>query len=152
VVKVRVSAGLGYLDAEWNITVLNVGREPVIWDSWPLNNTEVPSGARVVFKANATEPDGEPLTFIWRLSDGTLLWTQTGTNSSTFSKRLAPGLHIVVLDVEDGQGGVARQYIYVKVGQPDNPPFDLPWAWIGGVAAAITLIAATASFWRRNGR
>jgi len=152
VVKVRVSDGSGYFDAEWNVTVLNVNRAPVVLESWPLNNTDMGSNARINFKAGAYDPDGDPVTFFWRLSDGTLLRTQTGTNSSAFSKSLVPGLHIIVLDVEDGQGGVARQYIYVKVPAPPPPSLEIPLVWIGGVAVAIVLIAATASFWGRKRR
>jgi len=116
-VKVRISDGLAYIEGEWNITVNDTNRAPLITEAWPQNNTEVSSGASVKFCATASDPDGDPMTFYWRLSDGTLLKTQSGVKSSSFSKVLSPGKqHIVVLEVQDGKGGVARQYIYVKVG------------------------------------
>ena len=153
VVKVRISDGLSYIDAGWNVTVQNVNQVPIILDIWPLNNTDVEYNAKITFRAEATDSDGDALTFYWRLSDGTLLKTQTGTTTSTFSKVLAGGKqHIIVLEVQDGHGGVARQYIHIKVGpQPPSEPSGI-CAPMLLVAAPFALTAATASFWRRNGR
>jgi hypothetical protein len=152
VVKVRVSYGLACFDSEWNVSVQDVNRPPVITDVWPLNNTELGYNCNVTIKASAYDPDGDPVKFFWRLSDGKLLRTESGRNTSAFSKRLAPGSHIIVLDVEDGRGGLARQYIYVKA--PFEPPAspEIQLAWVAFDAAAIVLTAATASFWRRNRR
>jgi hypothetical protein len=49
--------------------------------------------------------------------------------TSSFSKVLSGGRqHVVVLEVDDGKGGMARQYIYIKVesGERWKPthPFD----------------------------
>jgi len=116
-VKVRISDGMAFIEADWNITVNDTNRAPVINEAWPQNNTEVSYNANVKFCATANDPDGDPVTFYWRLSDGTLLKTQSGVKTSSFSKVLSGGKqHIVVLEVQDGKGGVARQYIYVKVG------------------------------------
>ena len=146
--KVRISDGMAYMDAEWNVTVENVNQLPEVLDLWPLNNTEVEYGAKITFRANATDPDGDTLTFYWRLSDGTLLKTETGKTSSTFSKTLSGGKqHIVVLEVQDGQGGVTRQYIYIKVkakpaGGEFIPGFEslVALAAIGMVGAAIAVM------------
>jgi hypothetical protein len=152
VVSVRVGDGTGFFDAEWKLMVINVNRAPVVQDLWPLNNTEVSTSAKITFRVSAHDPDGDPMMFFWRLSDGRLLHAGTGKNSSTFSRCLAPGHHIVVLEVQDDQGGVVRQYIYVNVGHSGDPPIELPWAWIWGLSATLILIAATASFRRRKRR
>ena len=142
----RLSDGLAYIDAEWNVTVLNVNQVPIVLDLWPLNNTEVDYNAKITFRANATDPDGDPMTFYWRLSDGTLLKTETGKTSSTFSRTLSGGKqHIVVLEVQDGKGGVSRQYLYIKVKSKPAPTSPLPGfeslAAVGAVALAGMAIA-----------
>ena len=152
VVKVRVSHGVDYFDERWNVSVQNVDRPPVITEVWPLDNTGLGYDGSVTFNASAYDPDGDQLTFHWRLPDGTLLWNDSGKNTSAFSKYLAPGTHIIVLEVKDGQGGIARQFICVRV--PSEPPAspEIQLAWSAFCAAAIVLTAATASFWRRTRR
>jgi hypothetical protein len=128
-VKVRISDGLSCIDADWNITVNDTNRAPMISEAWPVNNTEVAYGTSISFCATANDPDGDPVTFYWRLSDGTLLNTQSGVKTSSFSKVLPGGMqHLVVLDVQDGNGGIARQYIYIRVGGnlPPNAAIDAP--------------------------
>jgi hypothetical protein len=152
VVTVRVSDGTGYFEADWNFTVDNVNRRPVIAECWPLNNTRC-SGAALDFRATASDPDGDPLTFVWRLSDGTVLRTQSGTNGSSFKTKLSPDRSfIVILEVTDGQGGLERQYIYLRTGPGDTGQQQIPVLGAGLVIAAIALTTATASFWRRKRR
>jgi hypothetical protein len=116
--------------------VNDTDRAPVITDAWPQNNTEVSYGANVKFCATATDPDGDALTFVWRLSDGNVLKTQSGVGTSSFSKMLAGGKqHIVVLEVSDSVGGVTREYFYIKVGERENGN-EIPWMAIGWSAAA----------------
>jgi len=146
IVKVRISDGMAYIDAEWNLTVVNVNQAPLVLDLWPLNNTEVDYNAKITFRANATDPDGDPMTFYWRLSDGTLLKTETGKTSSTFSKILSGGKqHIVVLEVQDGKGGISRQYLYIKVKAKPASTGIVPGfegiAAVGAVALAGLAIA-----------
>jgi len=146
VLMVRVSDGLAYIDAVWNVTVLNVNQVPIILDLWPLNNTEVAYNTKLTFRANATDPDGDTLTFFWRLSDGTLLKTETGKNSSTFARVLSAGkLHIVVLEVQDGKGGVSRQYIYINVTARPAPA-----ALIDAPASAVSGKAVSFGGWRSS--
>jgi len=140
-VKVRISDGLAYIEAEWNITVNDTNRAPVIVEAWPQNNTEIGYGASIKFCATAKDDDGDPVTFYWRLSDGTLLKTQSGVTISSFSKVLSGGKqHIVVLEVQDGKGGVARQYIYVKVGA--KPPSSNPLPGFESVTVGLTILVA----------
>ncbi|MBM4249364.1 MAG: hypothetical protein FJ149_08025 [Euryarchaeota archaeon] len=150
VVKVRISDGLAYIDAEWNVTVNNVNQVPQILDLWPLNNTEVDYNTKITFRANATDADGDQLTFFWRLSDGTLLKTESGKTSSTFSKTLSGGKqHIVVLEVNDGKGGVNRQYIYIKVkSKPDDG--GLPGFEALAALGALALVGVAAALMRRK--
>jgi hypothetical protein len=132
-VMVLISDGLSHIIAVWNMTVNDTNRPPLISENWPQNNTEVAFGTSISFCATALDPDGDPVTFYWRLSDGTLLKTQSGVSTSSFSKVLPGGQqHLVVLEVQDGRGGIARQYIYVNVAAN-----ILPVAVIDGPAGAI---------------
>ncbi|MEM2976814.1 MAG: tandem-95 repeat protein [Thermoplasmata archaeon] len=140
VIKVRISDGIDFIDAEWNITVNETNQPPVINEVWPQNNTEVDAGKKITFTANATDPDNDPLTFYWRLADGTLLKTTTGSTTSTFSKVLSAGKqHVVVLEVQDGRGGVARHYIYIKV-RPESKGTGIPG--FEGLAVGMALVIA----------
>ena len=151
-IRCRISDGIGYVDAEWNITVANVNQAPLILDVWPLNNTEVAWDFKVTFRANASDPDGNPITFYWRESDGTLLKTQTGVTQSVFTKTLAPGKqHIIVLEVQDNQGGVTRQYIYIKVGAKSGGGTFIPgFETVVAFAAVALAVVAIALMRRRN--
>jgi hypothetical protein len=145
-IKVRISDGLSYIDADWNITVNDTDRAPTIKEAWPQNNTEVAYGASIKFCATAEDLDGDPVTFYWRLSDGTLLKTQSGVTTSSFSKTLAGGKqHIIVLEVQDGKGGVARQYIYVKVGAQEKNTGFLGMPGFEGIALLATIAIACAA-------
>jgi len=147
-VKVRISDGLSFADAGWNITVNDANRPPVILECWPQNNTEFPYGTRIIFCATASDPEGDILTFCWRLSDGTILKTQSGGNVSSFSKVLSAGKwHIVVLEVSDGKDGVARQSIYIKVHPDDhvdapiNPYNLMAKLYMAAVAPMLLVLA-----------
>jgi len=143
-IKLRVSDGLSFTDAEWNITVLNTNRPPVVLRAWPMNNTEILWDTKVRFSAEAEDPDGGLLVFRWTMSDGTLLRLDSGTKSSLFSRQLPSGKqHIVVLDVMDSDGGTTREYFYIKVGeQPDTT--EIPWLPLGTCALAATAVAMLA--------
>jgi hypothetical protein len=150
-VKVRISDGLSYIDADWNITVNDTNRAPVISEAWPQNNTEVSYGASVKFCATANDPDGDPMTFYWKLSDGTLLKTQSGVKTSSFSKGLSSGKqHIVVLEVQDGKGGIARQYIYVKVGNKEAGTSIIPGFETFTVGLTILVAGLAVALMRRR--
>jgi hypothetical protein len=151
VIKVRVSDGMAYIDAEWNVSVENVNQVPVMLDLWPLNNTEVEYNAKITFRANATDPDGDPLTFYWRLSDGTLLKTETGKTSSVFQKTLSGGKqHIVVLEVQDGKGGITRQYLYIKVKAEPKDGGIVPGFESLAALGAIALVGVAIALMRRK--
>jgi len=145
-VMVRISDNLASIDAVWNVTVNNTNRAPIITSAWPQNNTEAKYGTSLAFSANATDPDGDNMTFYWRLSDGTLLKTETGKTSSAFAKTLEAGkLHIVVLEVQDGKGGATRQHIYITVtAQP------VPVAILDAPASAVSGKTVSFSGWRSS--
>lgn len=143
-VKVVVSDGVDSVEQVWTVIVLDINRVPIIVDLWPQNNTEVSSGKKIRFVANATDPDGDELTFVWKLADGTELYKSTG-NSSEFEKKLPSGKqHIIIVEVSDGNKSV-RRYLYIKVAKEEEkgPGFE-------GLAALTALVVAGILLMRRR--
>ena len=91
---------------------------------WPKNRAPVISQAAVssetadvnqalTFTAQATDPDGNPLTYTWDFGDNT-----TGTGASVSHAYTMSGKYIALLTVDDGQGGVQtndNDLIFVQV-------------------------------------
>lgn len=66
------------------------------------------------FRAQATDPDGNPLAYHWDFGDDTL-----GTNAPIVSHRWsAAGDYTVACTVSDLRGGLARRLLPVRVGAP----------------------------------
>src|SRR5262249_34183898 len=59
------------------------------------------------------DPDGDPLTYVWSGSFGTV-------SGALASVSLAPGSYVITLTVQDGRGGAASDTLVVTVS--DNTP------------------------------
>ena len=153
IVSLAVSDGLAGIGAKWNITVLDTNRPPVVVRAWPMNNTEAGWDRSIRFGAEAFDPDGGPLTFTWRLSDGRIIHQDFSVNISTFSRRLPSGrMNMVLLDVEDSGGMVTRETIYINVGARGNGIED-SWTMIWECMLAALAAALLAQYFRgRHGR
>jgi hypothetical protein len=78
--------------------------------------TQVATGNLVTLTATAFDPNGDPLSFAWDFSDGTL-----GTVGAQVSHAWnASGEYIVRCVVSDLKGGVASAFVIVRVGTPDT--------------------------------
>ena len=71
-------------------------------------------GESVRFQAEATDADGDPLSFYWDFGDGS--WTGN-TNKVAVSWKAA-GEYVVRCEVSDGRGGVSSQQQVITVGSP----------------------------------
>jgi hypothetical protein len=128
------------LPADDNGSENETNHPPIITYMSPPNNSVYVYNSKITFSAKAFEPDGDSMTFFWRDSYGILLKADSKTTVSTFSMVLPGGkIHVVVLEVQDGKGGVTRGFIYIKVmaktessdsGWPCGPLFLLPLASI----------------------
>jgi hypothetical protein len=105
VVRLRSSADFraGPLNAtlEWNLTVVDVDRPPVITALFPNEaSVKFPSGAGPVFRVVASDPDGDKLSYAWFV-DGEPL-------ARSFGPELRPGgvgagEHMLAVEVSDGK-------------------------------------------------
>jgi hypothetical protein len=138
-IKVVVSDGLSRTEADWNITINDTNRPPVVLRAWPMNNTEVDWDSTIRFSAEAVDPDGGPLAFTWRFSDGRIIHRDSGVTNSSFSRRMPSGrMNIVVLDVTDAGGMVTREFFYIDVGAQGND-MEITWAMIWECALAFVV-------------
>jgi hypothetical protein len=129
----------------WNLTVVNVNRPPVIDSVYPNGTAVQITGLRFQdFRANATDPDGDPLSYRWTL-DGLTLNGTGGAGPSLRLQGLKAGTHALTVTVSDGELNVSRSWtVTVK---NDTPPVvrdnTLPCVIAGvlaGVAGLLLLI------------
>jgi outer membrane protein OmpA-like peptidoglycan-associated protein len=77
-------------------------------------------GERTGITAAASDPDGDPLTYSYTASGGTV--NGSGPKAEFDSTGLAPGSYTVRCSVADGKGGTADASTTVDVQQPPAPP------------------------------
>ena len=69
------------------------------------DRSSVFAGERVHITTNASDPDGDPLTYTWRTNGGQIVGSGAAVDLDTSG--LAPGNYTVTVRVEDGRGGAA---------------------------------------------
>ncbi|MDE2653063.1 MAG: Ig-like domain-containing protein [Gemmatimonadota bacterium] len=84
----------------------------------------VPRGGEVQLRADASDPDGDPISYGWGAAQGTF----TGATDGQDARWTAPGLigtFVIRVEVADGRGGTAAAEVEVDV--VNRPPvFGLP--------------------------
>jgi PKD repeat protein len=100
--------------------LVNVNFNPIITDAGgPYSGDEANS---ITFNASASDPDGNPLTYIWDFGDG----TPTVTGASVSHAYANDGVYTVGLRVNDNRGGTAFSTTTVTI---DNlPPYAVAGA------------------------
>ncbi len=94
----------------WEVTVTDVNRPPVVLGVSPALDAQVPEATTTVFKVNATDPDGDQLTYRW-FEDGVSRTTEfLGTFSATYDYKGAGPHHIKVQVVDADNEVVERQW------------------------------------------
>jgi hypothetical protein len=79
------------------------------------------SGDTVMVRADACDPDNDPLTYTWTASGGTA--DGTGSQVRWDSVGLATGSHTVSARVDDGRGGTTNCSADIRVEpRPNRPP------------------------------
>jgi hypothetical protein len=112
----------------------------------PENGTSVKQGALVVFRASASDPDGDSLNYTWRDSAGNVL----GFGAEMSTKRLRPGTASVTVEVSDGRLRTSSGPVVLTVKKAPAPAKG----FIGGFEAALLLagLAGACVAWGRASR
>jgi outer membrane protein OmpA-like peptidoglycan-associated protein len=77
-------------------------------------------GERVGFRANCTDPDGDPVTYTWSANGGQIVGSGAAVQLDTTG--VMPGPYTVTVRCEDGRGGAADASATVQVQAPPPPP------------------------------
>jgi outer membrane protein OmpA-like peptidoglycan-associated protein len=90
-------------------------RPPTV--SCDVDKTSVSPGERVRCHATASDPDGDPLTYEWSASSGSV--SGTGPEATWDSAGVAPGSSATItVRVSDGRGGTAQSTCTIRVEKP----------------------------------
>ncbi|MEM2870294.1 MAG: PKD domain-containing protein [Thermoplasmata archaeon] len=107
-VTVRIENGLRPTEQTWNVTVLDVNREPVIDTFLPVSNPTVRENETVEFSVGASDPDGDPLSYRWAL-DGKVLMKETRSAFNYTPDFFSAGTHAVTVTASDPGGLTAAK-------------------------------------------
>lgn len=119
-VSVRVDDGMGGT-ASCSVDIRvepRPNRAPSL--SCSAERSSVMAGERVRIRAQASDPDGDRLTYSWRANSGQIIGS--GESVQLDTSGLAPGRYTVTGRVEDGRGGAADCSADVGVETPPPPP------------------------------
>jgi outer membrane protein OmpA-like peptidoglycan-associated protein len=106
----------------------------------------ITAGLTATIRARAADPDGDPLTFRWFSSGGSL--PQANAPVVTWTADTAEGLTMITVTVDDGHGGVASDTVTIAVNPPvefEEVLFDLDSATLGDDTVRV-LDAIVATF------
>jgi len=126
-VKMTVRDGSGgEASITWAVKVDNTNRKPTLRITTPQNNSQFDPGRSINFIAEATDPDGDPITIKW-LENGQEIHasqSENGTILDSWSKKFNSGTtHVIEVIVKDS-GGLTSYYYFtidVKIGTPEPP-------------------------------
>ena len=84
------------------------------------DRSSVFSGERVHITSNASDPDGDRLTYTWRANAGRI--TGNRPNGDFDTTGISPGTYTITTRVDDGRGGAAEAATPVQVKAAPPPP------------------------------
>lgn len=109
-VKAVVSNGQLTSSHEWQVTVVNLNRLPVVVIETPKDMMEFMEGAPIHFSAKPSyDPDVENLTIAWKENGVNI------SNAMEFDRPFNHGIHTVVLSVADQSGGINETSVRFRV-------------------------------------
>ncbi len=128
----------GTATVSFDLVVANVNDAPAIVSVQPSDGAQFKEGELVRLSVEATDEDGDTLTYTWR--EGA---TELGAGSPLNLKDLVPGVHTITLVVTDGTEEVERDLdVYIEATEDDTGPEGMPLGVILGlVLGLISLVA-----------
>lgn len=106
------------------IAVLLIGCRPPIPTNDPpeitslsAGSSTVPAGTTVTITAQASDPEGDALTYSWTKDGGTL--SDSNTNSVDWTAPDTEGTYVITVKVDDGFNSQVSQSITLSVGSPE---------------------------------
>jgi hypothetical protein len=114
IILVRFTDGDTTAEWDWEVTVNNTNRAPVIGTISPANGTRFDQGKKVNLAATISDPDGDTLSFEWR-EVLKLIGKGTGIQPD-INHTFPPGKHTVELNVWDSSGGIAKAEVEFEDG------------------------------------
>jgi hypothetical protein len=96
------------------------------------------------FTISGSDPDGDPLTYTWRVNGAAV-----GGNANGYDFSAAPGTYVVNVTVSDGSLSVSREWTVTVVA---SSFFLLSGAWPYAILAVIVLAALLFVWWARRRR
>jgi outer membrane protein OmpA-like peptidoglycan-associated protein len=118
--NVRLSAGLVIRFGGHSAPPPPPNRSPVVSCSADKAAVYAGSGDSAVVRADASDPDSDPLTYSWSTNGGAV--EGSGPEARWSSSGAAPGTYTVKVRVEDGRGGSADCSADIRVEPPPNRP------------------------------
>jgi hypothetical protein len=103
-----------------DIAVTQRPNRPPVISSCAAERSPIIAGERVAINVQASDPDGDPLTYSYSATGGQV--TGTGPTAQFDSTGLAAGSYTVTTTVDDGRGGTANCTTTIDVQQPAPPP------------------------------
>lgn len=126
-----VSDGEATTNGSLTLRVVNVNDAPVIGSVLPVTGSHFKKGEKVPFGANATDEDGDKLTYTWYLGREVL-----GEGQELNYSGLEAGTHIVKLVVDDGNATTEAQ-ITVEITKVRESSM---WGLLLGVILVVIIV------------
>lgn len=123
--KVRVTCGLLTLEAQTSVMPASAPYKftfrnhrpfirPILAQSGGVEVLRgVAPGTVLALSSSAVDPEGHPMTFVWKATRGTL--ANTGTPNATWTVPATPGTYLAYLTANDGRGGYTTRTLKMKV-------------------------------------
>jgi DNA-binding MarR family transcriptional regulator len=116
---------------------VSLNRQPLILSASAPENATVPADRARTFSVNASDPDGDSLTYDWQ-ENGVTLGTE-----STLKRKFSPGFHSLILLIGDGHYVTTRTFNFTVAPAPDRPgpgPGALAGSGAAVAAGAVSVV------------
>lgn len=95
--------------------------EPVI-QNISVNPEIVEIGQKAIITVNAMDPDGDPLTYVWAVSNGKIAGGPSQQSTVTYEAPNIPGDVVLRVIVRDGSGEETEQKRNISIVMPSSTP------------------------------